>query len=738
MIKGIVCNIKETNKFSKFFIGDEEYIYFKNKSNAFDEHIKSKSKVMKLLFDGSFVEITANKKNIVEDLFVDLKRTDAALWYPDFQRYLKLIFKSYAVEKLIAKASNASKASSEGGDDLIGNMITHASVLSDSNDPYSKTLQKDVLDLVLFYKAHYEQLGLSNLLKSDVMSCSHNIKQVTLNKHIKKISKKVNYNTFKKNPYGLLDGTTAQLFETLSAFAKTYELSNEQNLEGVINHCLFEVMKNGHTCYPLETICKHVFTKMAQLFDVVTVEEIKEKIVKNKFYKVYEDQVMFASLFKKQEYVAKRIQDYIDMYHDKAYKSTTGKDELGIMIDDFEFENGIEFNVRQKKAIIRLFQSERGITLMTGLPGSGKTSVVKCITFISKLLKLKYALTAPTGKSANRLGNEAFTVHRLLEPIPVKDGSFKFGKTEKDPINFDIIVADEISMFDSDLFYSFIKACKPTTRLLLIGDNNQLPSVKYGDVLNSLIESKMIPHTHLSKVYRQANKSSIPLLAKCIVDKKIPDKSMLNNESVTFVEMENEKSIRDYVLKYYKSHQSDDDVILIPTKKCETGTVKMNDIIHNETYSGHPENVKKYIKGEKIICISNTYVRDSKGVIDIQRSIFNGDNGIFVKYCQDLEIEMFTKEKASVMVPLESIEYGYTITVHKSQGSEYSNVLLILHHTHNMMLNNQVLYTAITRAKNHITIVGTMECIEKCINTSNSKRFDVLDLLIREGLEVVS
>lgn len=730
MIKGIVYNIKETNKFSKFFLGNEEYIYFKNKSNAFDGHIKSKSKVMKVLFDGSFVEITVNKKNIVEDLFVDIKRTDAALWYPDFHKYLSLSFKNNAVEKFIAKAS------SESGCDLIGNMITHASVL---NDPFKQTLQKDVMDLVLFYKAHYEQLGLSNLLKSDVMSCSHNIKQITLNKHIKKISKKIDYNSFKKNPYILLDGTTTQLFETLSAFAKTYELSNEQNLEGVIHHCLFEVMKNGHTCYPLEIICKHVFTKMAQLFDAVSVEEIKEKIVTSKFFKVYEDQVMFASLFKKQEYVASRIQDYIDMYHDKTYKACK-VDKYGLtnMIENFELENDIEFNVRQKKAIIRLFQSERGITLMTGLPGSGKTSVVKCITFISKLLNLKYALTAPTGKSANRLGNAAFTVHRLLEPIPVMDGNFKFGKTEKDPINFDIIVADEISMFDSELFYSFIKACKPTTRLLLIGDNNQLPSVKYGDVLNSLIESKMIPHTHLSKVYRQANKSSIPLLAKCIVDKKIPDKSLLNNESVTFVEMENEKSIRDYVLKYYKSHQSDDDVILIPTKKCETGTIKINDIIHNETYADHPENVKKYINGEKIICISNTYARNDYGVIDMQRSIFNGDNGIFVKYCQDLEIEMFTKEKESVIVPLESIEYGYTITVHKSQGSEYNNVLLILHHTHNMMLNNQVLYTAITRAKNHITIVGTMECIEKCINTSNSKRFDILDLLIREGLEVVS
>ena len=730
MISGIVYSIKETNKYCKFSLQNKEYIFFKNKMNTFNESIKIKSPVMQLMFKGSYVELTANAKNIIEDIYIDLGMSNIPIWYEEFKKYLHTNF--------IKSSHNCI--------DMMMDQIQHLNIktciwtlLLDNTkllkDPFNKTLKGDVCNLLIFYKNYYQHLAMSNILKNDIRDSMHSFHAPTINKHIKKIATKTDYKTFRTNPFSVLDSTTSVLFNTLALFANKYKVEKNQSLEGTIVYCLYEKMKNGHTCFPTSILCKQVFKLMAQVFEPVTIGEIQDEIDSNKTFTTFLDKVMLTFVFKKEEYVASKIQEYIESYYDE--NNISGID-VGSHIESFELENNIKLNSKQKSAIKQVFVSNSGMTLMTGLPGSGKTSVVKCITFISAILELTCALAAPTGKSANRLGNEAFTVHRLLEPIPMKDGTFKFNKNEYDKIAYNIIVMDEISMLDIDLFYQFIKACNvEKTRILLIGDNNQLPSVSYGDVLKSLIKSKMIPHTHLSKVYRQSETSSIPVLAKMIVDRKIPNKKDMMNDSITLVPLENEMQIKKYVLDYYKNECKDQDIdkniILIPTKKGETGTIKLNESIHRATYG--ELSVKKYLEGEKIICTSNTYSKGKDGNIDTAKSIFNGDSGYFKCYKEGLEIEMSTKEKESVVVPYDSIDYGYCISVHKSQGSEYEKVLLVLHHSHNMMLNNQVLYTALTRAKNHITIIGTLECIEKCIMTNNTDRFDILDVLISDGLE---
>lgn len=735
MVAGFVQNIRETNKYCKFSVKNNDYVYFKNKSNTFDDNIKvkDKSRIMKLLFSGSYVELNATPKNVIEDIYIDYNLSNAMLWYEDFKEYVLKNFNNSSHVYIEAMFNNIPI---DNIDNFFKPLIKKSNVLK---DPFNKSLKTDILNLLEFYDKYYDQSAICRNLKNDIKNEITNQNIITINKHIRKISSKVDYETFKSNPFTVLDGTTSMLFNTLSIFAKKYELDHDLNLEGTIDNCIYEFMKKGHICFPLELLCKHVFKLMAQIFDFVSMEDIVEKIKSCKKYTIYEDKVLFTFVFRKESYVADKIQEYIEDYYDESNRlSIDVFDEIYSLINIYELENNLKLNQKQKEAIKQVFNSNTGISMMTGLPGSGKTSVVKCIIHIAKSFGLAHALTAPTGKSANKLGCDAFTIHRLLEPIPTKDdGVFKFNKNESNPLLQDIIVIDEISMLDIEMFYHFMKACKKSMRILLIGDNNQLPSVNYGDVLNSLIKSNMIPHVHLSKVYRQGKESTIPSLAKLIVDRKIPNNKDLNNTNVTTMFMDNETQIKNYVLEYYKNEcdKNSDNIILIPTKKCTTGTIKMNENIHNHKYGN--DSSKKYVEGEKIICTSNTYIRDRNGEVNLDKSVFNGDSGYFIKYCPKMEIEMCTNEKNSVNVPYESIEYGYCISVHKSQGSEYDKVLLVLHHTHGIMLNNQVLYTAITRAKNHITIITTKESLEKCIMTNNTCRFDILHLLIKNGLEEV-
>lgn len=145
---------------------------------------------------------------------------------------------------------------------------------------------------------------------------------------------------------------------------------------------------------------------------------------------------------------------------------------------------------------------------------------------------------------------------------------------------------------------------------------------------------------------------------------------------------------------------------------------------------------KKFINGEKVICIANHYEKTESGEVDTEKSIFNGDSGRFLKYAQGQKIEMNTSRKSSVVIPYDSVEYGYAITVHKSQGSEYEDVLIVLNDSHGIMLNKQILYTAVTRAKKNLYIIGTMHCLDKCISTQCDERFDILADLISDGFDV--
>jgi hypothetical protein len=203
MIKGVVYNIKETNKYCKIIIDQIEYIYFKNKSNTFDETVTCRTRVMKLIFDGSYVELTANHKNIIEDLYIDVTKSNQEKWYNDFQNYLVQLFKSPFIENFIKQSRN------ENEKDMFVSMMYNTRSLK---DPVKKTLRKDIESFILFYKNHYYQLGIANVLRNDIKDSRHNIKQITFNKHIKKISKKIDYESFKQNPYIVLDGATAQLF----------------------------------------------------------------------------------------------------------------------------------------------------------------------------------------------------------------------------------------------------------------------------------------------------------------------------------------------------------------------------------------------------------------------------------------------------------------------------------------------------------------------------------------------
>jgi exodeoxyribonuclease V alpha subunit len=445
-------------------------------------------------------------------------------------------------------------------------------------------------------------------------------------------------------------------------------------------------------------------------------------------YCVYDGNVMFRWLYEKELHVAKHVIDHV-----LAYESV--ETHLNLCVDDymcrFELENSMTLNKKQRAAVTTVFTSRSGIALLTGLPGTGKTSVIKCIEYIASHECILYEMASPTGKSASKMGKSAKTMHRLLESV--YDGRvFEFQRTERNPIAADLIILDEVSMLDIELFYDFIKSCRPACMIVLIGDNNQLPSVKCGDVLGSLIRSGCIPHVHLSKLYRQGVGSHIPFVAKKVKDGEYLSSSDLNNDSVNFIPCVDESALKQHVLDFYRMNKSScNSKILAPNNSVVD---LLNDDIHLYEYD---TSSPMFEIGEAVMCVSNEYGKCSDGSVDAETTVLNGEFVTVCSYKSDVdfvEIQKHDGLKSKITVSSKSLKYGYCITIHKSQGDEYDKVLLVLYNSPSKLLNKKLLYTALTRAKSHITIIGTMKYLRQCIDCPLD-RCDVLESLILHEFE---
>ncbi len=431
-------------------------------------------------------------------------------------------------------------------------------------------------------------------------------------------------------------------------------------------------------------------------------------------------------------------------------------DNLNINIEDevlnFEKNNNIKFHDSQREAIKGAL--ENGVEIITGGPGTGKTTIINCITEIFEKANMKVYMAAPTGRAAKRMsettGREAKTIHRMLEMgVSDDDTEEVFSKGEETPLECDVVIIDEASMIDIILMNTLLKAIALGTRIIIVGDVDQLPSVGPGNVLRDLIESKCVKVVRLKEIFRQSKESMIIVNAHRINDGEMP---IINkkDKDFYFIECSESKKIVNTLLelsnrrlpKFNKSwHKIHDIQILSPMRKGILGVSSLNkelqSVLNPKNDSKKEMEFKDYIfrVGDKVMQTKNNYslkwTRASGEGEAEGLGIFNGDVG----YIEDIDEEketiqiLFDNERRVIYenLYLDEIDLAYAVTIHKSQGSEFPVVIMPAFKGPPLLMNRNLLYTGITRAKRLVVLVGSLKAINFMVQ--NDKIFERYSLL---------
>ena len=423
--------------------------------------------------------------------------------------------------------------------------------------------------------------------------------------------------------------------------------------------------------------------------------------------------------------------------------------ELSKEIALIERESGLTYAAMQKKAIVSALTG--GVMILTGGPGTGKTTVIKALIRIFTQMGYAVALAAPTGRAAKRMseatGEEAKTVHRLLEAEFGPDGT-RFGKNEDERLSEDIFIIDEVSMVDTLLMEALLKAIKPGARLVLIGDADQLPSVGAGNVLHDLIASETLTTVALKEIFRQAKESRIVTNAHAINAGEYPTLDDRDNDFF-FVRREDENGIADAVVqlwqtrlpKTYGREISERIQVITPSRKGPAGTEALN--LKLQAALNPPSITKPQMKHrgrtfrlyDKVMQIKNNYeIPWKKGKVEGQ-GVFNGDIGNICRISHSeakLEVDYEGRIATYSFEDMEELEHAYAVTVHKSQGSEYPVVILPVYTYAPLLLTRELLYTAVTRAQKMVIVVGSEKAVQMMVdNNRRPKRYTGLKAFLR-------
>jgi exodeoxyribonuclease V alpha subunit len=585
----------------------------------------------------------------------------------------------------------------------------------------------------IFNKAVYDKL-VTDLAVANTKNLKARIKDDDLVKLANRLDAQEGYKVFRANPFDV-KRLSIQIKE---AFAVAYNVPLTQRVESSLAHWLQYKMDDGHCCMPLESLLQ-MFTKQTSYPDVPTKDEIHDILMESDTFTVIEadhNYVYFTGVFLMEEFIAHTLR-----VASKVTVDVWPCDQVEHLIKSFEASHGKTLSPEQVEAVKMVF-TESNIAVISGYPGTGKSTITTCIAYVACGLYNKnpsILYCAPTGIAANRLGNgEGVTIHRALKAMFIGN-EFCFQKNEKDPLDYDIIILDEGSMLDETLFFKLLKAYKPQqSKLVILGDANQLPSVCYGDCFRHIIESKCVPHVSLKHIFRQSNGSLINELARSVIRGKIPSQTLLNNAETTWLDISNGEAINNAIQKLYIEH-GDTLQIMIPCKNTTIGVLNVNDFIHKHKFG---DTMDKFTEGDKVICIKNNIVADDNGEVVVAQSVSNGEIGFVEKPTKVAQTApgktkkkngykvVFPAHEKKVDIASDDLEYGYAITIHKSQGSEFDAALIVLHHSHSVMLNRQLLYTAITRAKKRLYIISSKPTLEKAINTKPAKRMTFLSSFI--------
>ena len=550
------------------------------------------------------------------------------------------------------------------------------------------------------------------------------------------------------NPYLLCGEKIGIGFERADAIAKNLTSSPDSDFRtraGLV-YILKHNLSNGHTCVP-----RHALITSASMFLEVSPEDIENQIdvaIENKQlikWNMKGNEFIFLPHIYSAE---KRICDRIKLM---VQFPPAGSKTLERDIEKIQKDHNIKYEEKQREAIITAI--EKGVLILTGGPGTGKTTTINGIIELFETQGLKTALCAPTGRAAKRMsevtGKEAKTIHRLLEVEFDSDENQTFARNIRNPLEVQALIVDELSMVDVCLFASLIEALPLGCRLVMVGDANQLPPVGAGNVLHDLISSGLLPTVELSEVFRQAMQSLIVSNAHKIVkgyDIETNDKNndfffMERTVSTSVAQTVNDLMVTRLPNAYGYS-PFENIQILCPSRKGETGTININQLIQANLNPPSPEKNeisfqgRIFREGDKIMQIKNNYdIVWHKGD-ECGTGIFNGDIGILQKV--DLRSGMMTInfDDKITEYPTESfseLELAYAITVHKSQGNEFDAVIMPIFSMPPQLAYRNLLYTAVTRAKKHMIIVGSKKGTSEMIaNNKKSKRYSALKAMLEE------
>ncbi len=553
----------------------------------------------------------------------------------------------------------------------------------------------------------------------------------------------------KQNPYILCDESLGISFDKADKIGRSIgiEPNDSDRLQAAIKYVLVHnANQNGHIYLPEDKLLKSVgdFLSTPENDNADALQALSERgeviIIKFAGRRV----VYLKKYYDAEQYTAEKLK----LLDDRTV--CIGSDNVNHSIDLIELSDGIKYAPAQREAI-RL-ALDCGVMVLTGGPGTGKTTIIKALIKIFTQLDFKVALAAPTGRAAKRMSEatccEAKTIHRLLEMGFSDTDDLKFMRCESNLLDENVIIVDEASMIDILLMQSLLKAVKPGAKLILIGDSDQLPSVGAGCVLNDIISSESFATVQLTEIFRQARKSLIITNAHAINNGKYPDLSVKDNDFFFIQSSDDEKTAaliadlckrrlpRTYGIDAVKDIQ-----VITPSRKGYPGTVMLNAAL--QTSLNPPMQGKKEKKmrdfifrvGDKVMQVKNNY--DIVWTKDEEEGsgIFNGDIGVITDIdISGAEISVNFDDRVAVYTPdmLDQIEHAYAVTVHKSQGSEYPVVIMPLYRAPSMLLTRNLFYTAVTRAQRMVVLVGSTEVACKMVdNNRQALRYTSLSEVLR-------
>ena len=554
------------------------------------------------------------------------------------------------------------------------------------------------------------------------------------------------------NPYILIDISRGVDFKQIDQMAIQLgvERENQKRVKSGIKYALIKITYNGHCCTLKENLIEYVKT-LLNVSEPVIEEGIINLKVNNEIVienRDEEEWVYLYTFYNAENQIAQRITK-LDKARNVKKVSNIEK-ELRLV----EERTDIILSEKQKEAVKAI--NDNNVTIITGGPGTGKTTIIKSIIEIYKQKKYKIVLCAPTGRAAKRMsettGEEASTLHRLLEIGKVDEESLfkKDNEYQGAPIDGDIIIVDEVSMVDMFIMSYLLDCIYQGTKLILVGDSDQLPSVGPGSVLKDLIASEKIATVHLDKIFRQAAKSKIIVNAhrvnngKGFISKEDPELEEDANQDFFFIKENNQEKILQEVLslcngrlKNFGEYDFFENIqVLTPTKKGLLGTKELNKALQEELNPHREGEAEKssmgtiFRIGDRVMQIKNNYdmywERLCESGVETGNGIFNGETGIITNINEKGKIlsVKFDDEKVCKYEfnDLEQIEHSYCMTIHKAQGSEFDVVIMIVPQAAPMLLTRNLLYTGLTRAKKLLIVIGNDRVVDYMIKNVDSKK----------------